>query len=148
LPFFINNNGLCFRFFPYLLNADPGDNLNISSTGIEVGFAIFEFTLNSPSRPTSGPFTNEILLFLLVILLIFSARSNKSATTISNKRHNNRRQSSQQQAKIIRHNPQPSLEQQAPRASLLESQQQQGINGSIGRSASLLTVVSSQRGKN
>jgi hypothetical protein len=56
---------------------------------------ILEFTLNSRSRPTYGPFTNEILLFPLAILLIFSPRSNKSATTISNK------QSSQQQATIV-----------------------------------------------
>jgi hypothetical protein len=143
-PFFINNNGLCFQFFSYLFNSDPGYNSNISSTGVEVGCAILESKLNSPSRPTYGPFINEILLFPLAILLIFSARSNKSATNITttgDNHHNNRQQSS-----VMIHK--ASLEQQAPQASLLESQQQHGCNGSIGKSASPLTVASSQRGKN
>jgi hypothetical protein len=46
--------------------------------------------------------------------------------------NNNQQQMSQQQTTIIRHDPQASLKQQAPRASSLESQQQHGSNGSIG----------------
>jgi hypothetical protein len=73
--FSMNNNGLCFRFFSYLLTSDPGDNSNTYSMAVEVGGVMPEFTLNSPSTSTYGPFTNTFFPLAIVLIFHLAAKS-------------------------------------------------------------------------
>jgi hypothetical protein len=96
--FSINRSGLCFRFFSDLLTSEPGDKSNIYSTATEVGGAIPEFTLNSPSTSTYGPFTNTFYFYSSCNCPhFFTSEQQQSATNVTttgDNRHNNRQQSS------------------------------------------------------